>query len=163
MSSALATAPRVHHASPAQPGFRVAFNRFPGGPAREREWWFEPEFCGVYRLASVNGFRPPYFWQSPSTDGGSEWLLSGRVFVREDRSWVVRLASGARPASVNDTHITVIEGSWAPAMTGQLAVRTSDGYAGAWMANGRSILMRGVITGPEEGLLEVVMRFSKWR
>ena len=163
MTAALATAPLTDRVVPNRPSFRMAFNRFPGAPAREREWWFEPEFCGVYRLASVNGLRPPYFWQSSSADGGSEWLLSGRVFVREDRSWVVRLASGARPASVNDTHITVVEGSWAPAMTGQLAVRTSDGYAAAWLANGRSILMRGAITGPEQGSLEVMLRFTKWR
>jgi hypothetical protein len=48
-------------------------------------------------------------------------------------------------------------------MTGQLAVRTSDGYAAAWLANGRSILMRGVITGPEQGSLDVMLRFTKWR
>ena len=162
MTAALVTSPQIDRA-PGRPTFRVAFNRFPGAPAREREWWFEPEFVGVYRLASVNGFRPPYYRQSASTEGTSEWLLSGRVFVREDRSWIVRLASGPRPASVSDTHVTVIEGSWAPAMTGQLAVRTSDGYAGAWLANGRSILMRGVITGPEGTTQEVMLRFTKWR
>ena len=154
---------KVHQVAPGRPSFRVAFNRFPGvAPAREQERWVEQELVGVYRLASVNGIPAPYFWQSPPEDGGSEWLLSGRLFVREDRTWVVRLASSPRPASLSDTCDTIVQGTWAPALTGQLAVRTSDGYAGAWLANGRSILMRGVI-GAEHGSLEVMLRFTKGR
>ena len=163
MASPFATTEKVRQVAPGRPSFRVAFNRFPGPPARERLLSFESEFPGEYRLASVNEFRVPYIWQSPWEDGGSEWLLSGRVFVREDRSWVVRLASSPRLASISDTCVTVVQGTWAPALMGQLAVRTSDGYAGAWLANGRSILMRGVI-GPEQGTsMEVMLRFTKWR
>src|SRR4029450_1376398 len=110
-SAALAIQPLAHPTETARPCLRVAFNRFPGVPSREREWWFEPKFPGVYRLASVNGVRPPYFWQGLSSAGISEWLIAGRAFLREDRSWAIRLATGPQPASVNQTHVTVIHGT----------------------------------------------------
>jgi hypothetical protein len=166
MASALASNRLMPGADVNRPHLQVAFHRLPAGPEMEREWWYEPEFPGVYRLVSVNGRRPPYFWASRSATGLdlTEWLISGRVFLKEDRGWVLRLASGARPGG-GESRVTVQEGTWAPAMTGQLAVRMSNGSAASWLANGRSILMRGSVVPPQAPAeaTEVTLRFTRWR
>jgi hypothetical protein len=166
MASALVSNRVMPGADVNRPRLQVAFNRLPAAPEMEREWWYEPEFPGVYRLVSVNGKRPPYYWAVRSDAGLEleEWLISGRAFLREDRGWVLRLASGARPGS-GESHLTVMEGTWAPAMTGQLAVRMSNGSAASWLANGRSILMRGYVVPPgtPAEATEVTFRFTRWR
>ena len=120
----------------------------------------------MYRLVSVNGRRPPYYRQGRTgvKATAAEWLISGRTFLREDRSWVVRLASAVR-GETSETHHTLLQGTWAPAMPGQLAVRMCDGNAAAWLANGRSILMRGLLAPPDESedLVELTLRFTRWR
>lgn len=138
--------------------------------SEERDWtaglFDEPEYPGVYALASVNGHRPPYFWRcrDQHADTMQEWLLAGRAYVRADRTWVVRLSSGCTPGSPGG-HVTLLQGTWAPATTGRLAVRSSHGVAGAWLANGRSLIMPGLVEAPDrrDDVVEVTLRFRKWR
>lgn len=167
MASVLAGNSGVHRADIRRPDLRVSFERFPAGPERDQAWWEEPEYAGVYRLVSVNGARPPFYWRPRTEDGSvlSEWLIAGRAFVREDRSWVVRLTSGPVRSSISEGQITLLQGSWAPALPGQLAVRMADGTATSWLANGRSLLMRGHIATPEpsERPVTVTLRFARWR
>ncbi|HEX9894906.1 MAG TPA: hypothetical protein VGA78_13335, partial [Gemmatimonadales bacterium] len=65
----------------------------------------------------------------------------------------------------SETRHTLLQGTWAPAMPGQLAIRMRDGNAAAWLANGRSILMRGLLAPPDESedLVELTLRFTRWR
>jgi len=166
MASVLAGNALASRAGFRRPGYRVAFSRVP--PAAEmHEWWYEPEIPGVYRLVSVNGKRPPFFWQlSPAqVREPRQWLISGRAFLRDDRTWVVRLASGDGITPAGESGITLLQGTWAPAMTGQLAVRTSAGEAASWLANGRSLLMKGLLLPPGEtdDIVELTLRFSRWR
>lgn len=166
MASALAANAGVHRADFGRLGFRLAFHRLPAVEEPEPEWWYEPEIAGVYRLMSVNGRRPPFFWRLPSCAPGRfpEWLISGRAFLRDDRSYVLRLASGQGVTPAGETTVTLLQGSWAPAMTGQLAVRNSEGEAGAWLANGRSLMMKALLLPPgEEDVVELTLRFSRWQ
>lgn len=125
----------------------------------------EPEYPGVYALASVNGHRPPYFWRGRSGREVHEWPVAGRAYIRADRTWVVRLSIGWLPGRAGPGHVTLLQGSWAPASPGCLAVRESGGGAGGWLANGRSLLMRGVVVpgGGREEIVEVTLRYRKWR
>lgn len=167
MASALAGNSGGYRADIRRPDLRVSFERFPAGAELEQRGWEEPEYAGVYRLMSVNGARPPFYWRSGTAQGASlsEWLISGRAFVKEDRTWVIRLASGPVRSSMGEGHITLLQGSWAPAMPGQLAVRTAGGSAASWLANGRSLLIRGCIAPPDAGadLVSVTLRFARWR
>jgi hypothetical protein len=147
-----------------RPSLRVGFQRIAAKPSQP-EWWHEPEYEGVYALAEVNGRRPPFFWHRGPEGGPGEWLISGRCYLRADRGWVIRLSSGHLLGRADESHITLAQGSWAPASGGRLAVRASDGAASAWLADGRTIEMRGVFMSPgaEDDVVEATLRFRRLR
>ncbi len=154
----------MERAGSRRPSLHVAFHRL-AATAGEQEWWNEPDYEGVYALVEVNGRRPPFFWHRGGETAGAEWLISGRCYLRADRGWVVRLSSGRLLGRADDSHITLLQGSWVPASGGRLAVRSADGGASAWLADGRSILMRGLFVSPRTGddVVEATLRFRKLR
>jgi hypothetical protein len=79
----------------------------------------------VYRLAKVEGRK-------------AKGNVAGMLFLREDRSCVLRLVV---PADGDRKLIRLLRGVWWPVPEG-IKTLSSDGSVGVWTASGRSVTVR---------------------
>ena len=90
--------------------------------------------AGVYRLAKVEGLKPAG--------------VSGMLFLREDRSCVLRLVL---PGDEEKKVIRLMRGIWWPVPVG-VKTLTSDGCVGVWPAKRNSVVVRLPMRAPgDEG------------